>query len=249
MLCLSGNDPSGGAGLAADITAIQAQGCHACPVPTALTVQDTVNVQELIPVDPDCIERQAQAVLDDFQVSAFKIGICGSVQNVERIAALATANPDIPVITDPVVNASGGFALARDELIAALREQLIPLTSVLTPNHAELELLVPKATTPQEAARVLLDSGCEWVLVTQGDGNADPVTNLLMGADRSRFEFHWPRLDAQFHGSGCTLAAALAAQIALGNTVPDAAESAQAYTWGCLERAMCLGAGRTIPLR
>lgn len=249
VVCLSGNDPSGGAGLAADITAIQAQACHACPVPTALTVQDTCNVREIIPVDAGLIERQVRAVLADVRVAAFKIGICGSAENAGRIAALVAEYPGIPVILDPVIHASGGFEISRQSLLDVLRDSLVPATTILVPNQSELMALSPEAENLRAAAESLLKAGCRWVLITTGDGTGDPVTNLLLGADGSVIESSWPRLDAQFHGSGCTLAASLAAQIALGLGVPDAAQRAQEYTWNCLQRAVRTGAGRLIPLR
>lgn len=249
IVCLSGNDPSGGAGLSADITAVQAQGCHACPIPTAITVQDTSDVRAIHALDPDLIERQLRLMLADTHVAAIKIGICGSAENARRIAALLAEVPGIPVITDPVVRASGGFELSRQGLLEAMREQLLPASTVLIPNQSELMALAPAAKDPHDAAESLIASGCEWVLVTAGDAGEDPVTNLLLGADGTRLVSSWPRLDAQFHGSGCTLAASLAAQIGLGLEIPAAVDAAQAYTWNALEQAFRVGAGRLIPAR
>lgn len=249
ILCLSGNDPSGGAGLAADITAIQAQACHACPIPTAVTVQDTSDVREIHPVDADLIERQFQLVLADTQVSAIKVGICGSAGNARRIANLLAQIPEIPVITDPVVRASGGFELSRQPMLDAMREHLIAVSSVLVPNQDELAALYPGIEDPEDAAAVVFAAGCNWVLLTGGDSGRDPVENLLLGADGTELVSRWPRLNAAFHGSGCTLAASLAAQIGLGLEIPDAVHQAQAYTWNCLDQAFRSGAGRLIPSR
>lgn len=249
VLCFSGNDPSGGAGLAADITAIHAHACHACPVPTALTVQDSRNVSEVHAVDAELLQRQAESILRDTQIGACKIGICGSPENVETIASLLGRNPGVPVVTDPIIRASGGYPLAESKTLAALRTRLIPRTTVLVPNRRELGKLSPDAKTPREASETLLEAGCQWVLVTDGDGRKDQVTNLLFGADGTMIESTWPRLQAEFHGSGCTLAASIAAQIALGKPVPEASDSAQAYTWNCLDAAIRTGRGRLTPLR
>lgn len=249
VLAFSGHDPTGGAGIAADITAIRAQGCHCFPVITALTVQDTGNVHEVSAVDPELVYRQARVVLNDTRVSAFKIGICGSVDNLRMITTLLDDYPDVPVVTDPVLRASGGMELAGEELVGALRTLLLPRSTLALPNLAELETLVPGADDPAARAETLVDEGCAWVLVTGADSGGDPVVNTLYGPEAEPESFSWPRLHGTFHGSGCTLAAATAAWLARHGDLRASVETGQRYTWGCLDRALRIGAGQSIPSR
>ncbi len=249
ILAFSGHDPTGGAGIAADITAIRAQGCHCFPVVTTLTVQDTGNVHEVSAVDAELVYRQARVLLNDTRVSAFKIGICGSVANLQMIASLLDEYPEIPVVTDPVLRAGGGFDLADDAMVEALRSLLVPRSTLVLPNLAELEALAPEPGDAASRAANLVDAGCTWVLVTAADSGADPVVNTLYGPEGEAIAYSWPRLHGTFHGSGCTLAAATAARLARHGDMKTSVEAGQRYTWGCLDRAIRIGAGQAIPAR
>lgn len=248
VLVLSGNDPSGGAGIAADIQAITAMSAHPAPVITTLTVQDTVNATEVAPVDADLVVRQAVAVLADLNIAAIKIGLLGNAAIATAVAALLREHAGIPVVLDPVLVAAGGARLAEAELTGVLLDQLLPLTTVLTPNTPELHALASDGSDAEKAAS-LIGRGAQWVLVKGADADTPEVHNVLHGRGGETEVFTWSRLPGIYHGSGCTLAAAIAALLARGESVPDAVGAAQRYTWEALRRGFGPGQGQRIPHR
>ncbi|QQS55770.1 MAG: hydroxymethylpyrimidine/phosphomethylpyrimidine kinase [Candidatus Competibacteraceae bacterium] len=253
-MTLAGNDPSGGAGLAADITAIASLGCHPAPIVTALTVQDTHNVHALLPVEPDQVLAQARAVLEDMPVAAIKIGLIGSVENAGALHALLAAYPGIPVVLDPILTAGGGTELANLKLLNAVRTLLLPLVTVLTPNSVEARRLAPEADTLEACAMALLGHGSRYVLITGGHEPTGEVINSCYGNNRLLESYRWPRLPGHHHGSGCTLAAAIAALLAQGRELEWAALSsvvrrAQDYTWHALQASYRVGGGQLLPNR
>jgi hydroxymethylpyrimidine/phosphomethylpyrimidine kinase len=237
VLVFSGLDPSGGAGIAADLAAIAAQGAHALPIVTALTVQDQNRVYDVAPVDAALLERQASVLLGATEIHAVKIGIPGSRANADRIAdvvaQLRRRSPNLPVVLDPVLASGHGDRLAQGDARATL-EPLLALASVVVPNLME--------------AAALDLSGCENVLVTGGHDAGAQVINRWRGAGVER-EWHWPRLTGDFHGSGCTLAAAIAARLALGEPMGQALDGAQVYVQRTLAHAFSIGPGQLIPRR
>jgi hydroxymethylpyrimidine/phosphomethylpyrimidine kinase len=248
VLCLSGHDPSGGAGVQADIEAIRAQGVHPATVITALTVQDSRNAYAVEATDPDAVIEQAELVLEDMPVAAIKLGLLGSADIVLALRALLARHADIPLVLDPVLKAGGGAALADQALVTALLD-LIPVATIITPNLAEARQLAHPAKMRRDCAEALLARGARQVLITGGDEpDADTVLNTLHGAQDLK-TWHWPRLPHRYHGSGCTLAASLAARLALGEPLAQAAEIAQRYTWGTLQTAYCIGRGQHFPRR
>lgn len=250
VLIIAGNDPSGGAGIAADIQAVTAAGAHPAPVVTALTVQDTVNASAVEPAPPELVAAQAAAVLADIPVAAVKIGLLATAGIARAVAELLAQHPGIPVVLDPVLVAAGGARLAEDELVDVMLEHLCPLTMLLTPNALEIRRLAPAGDSTAARTAALLDAGCDWVLAKGGDetDQGAEVVNTLYGAGAPRV-FRWPRLEGSFHGSGCTLASACAARLALGEPVDTAVASAQALVHGWLERAFRPGRGQLVPLR
>lgn len=248
VLVLSGNDPSGGAGIAADIQAITAMAAHPAPVITTLTVQDTVNATEVASVDAALVVRQAQAVLADLDVAAIKIGLLGSVEVATAVAGLLDEHADLPVVLDPVLVAAGGARLAEAELADVLLDRLLPLTTVLTPNTPELHALVDRGSDEERAAE-LVGRGAQWVLVKGADADTPEVHNVLHGRGGEVEILTWSRLPGTYHGSGCTLAAAIAALLARGEDVIDAVGAAQRYTWEALRRGFRPGKGQRIPNR
>ena len=241
VLVFSGLDPSGGAGIAADLLAIAAQGAHALPVVTALTVQDQNRVHAVTPVDPALLTQQAQLLIDSVRIDAVKLGIPGSRANAEAIAALVrqlrTRHPDLPVVLDPVLASGHGDALARGDA----RATLAPLLELMDSEHS---IVVPNLA---EAAAIE-DALCANRLITGGHGDGPEVLNRWRGA-HGETSWRWPRLEGEFHGSGCTLAAAIAARLALGESLADALERAQAYTQRCLAVSFSIGPGQRIPQR
>lgn len=248
LLCLSGHDPTGGAGLHADLEAAAAQGVHALSLVTALTAQDTRDVRKVVAVDADLLEEQLALLLADAPITAVKLGLLGSAAQVEVIVR-ALARLRVPVVLDPVLRAGGGSNLASAELERAVLEHLLPQVTVLTPNAAEARRLAP-AETLADSARTLLARGCANVLVTGGDEPGAEVCNTWHGADRAEpLSYRWPRLAETFHGAGCTLAASIAARLALGDTVEQALDRGQRWTQHALARAVRVGRGRRIPGR
>ena len=249
VLACSGLDPTGGAGLAADLEAIASQGCHAAPVATALTVQTTAGALGFEPVAPGVLVEQVRAVLEDMPVAAVKIGMVGTRTAAECLHTVLAERPELPVVLDPVLAAGGGGALAEPGLEEALRALLVPLATVVTPNGSEALRLVPEADSPEAAALALLEAGAEYVLLTGGDAGGAEVVNRLYGGRRLLETFRWERLPGAFHGSGCTLAAALAGLLAQGREVFGAAHQAQQYTHEALRAAYRAGGGQRIPNR
>jgi hydroxymethylpyrimidine/phosphomethylpyrimidine kinase len=249
VLVFSGNDPTGGAGLQADIETLVSLGCHPAPVVTAITVQDTVGVKHFAPVDTDLVIAQARAVLEDMPVAAIKAGMLGSIDNVTALSAIAQDYPEIPLILDPVLASGRGDPLAEDSLEDALRSLLLPQTALATPNTLELMRLAPDADSVDAAAQELLSLGCTFVLVTGTHENTPEVVNRLYGNRRLLETFRWERLPYGYHGSGCTLAAACAATFAHGFDPIDAVAEAQDFTWHALEAGGRLGMGQHLPDR
>ena len=244
VLVFAGADPSGGAGIAADILAIAAQGAHALPVITALTVQDNERVFGVEAVAAELLRRQAQALIDRIAIHAVKIGIPGSAANAaviaQLIAQLRQARPNLPVVLDPVLASGHGDVLSRDDAVLALAP-LLPLTTVIVPNGPEALAL--------GGEEHLLARGCQHVLVTGGHGEGDEVINRWFADGAVMHEWRWPRLPGAFHGSGCTLASAIAARLALGQPLAEALALAQSYCHAALAVAYAIAPGQLIPQR
>jgi hydroxymethylpyrimidine/phosphomethylpyrimidine kinase len=254
ILCFAATDPSGGAGLAADILAIAAMGGPALPVVTGVTVQDTLGVEDMHVLDAEWVADQARCVLEDMPVAAFKIGVVGSVESVAAIAEVASDYPDIPLILDPVLASEGGDSFADEQVILAIRELLLPQTTVLTPNVMEARRLASEDgdeddLSLDECAGRLIGMGCEFVLITGTHESGPQVTNRLYGSEGLIQALHWDRLPGSYHGSGCTLASALAAALASGLDLPQASQDAQAFTWNTLANGYRPGMGQVIPDR
>ncbi len=243
VLCLSGHDPSGGAGIQADIEAIHRQGAHAVSLITALTVQDTRNVTAVTPISLPWLQQQWALLETDCRIDAIKVGLLGSADQADWLVTLAQ-RLQVPLVVDPVLKAGGGARLAEP----ALLEQLLPAVTVLTPNAAEAAQLAPDFDDVIGQAEALRARGCAHVLVTGGDVPGDTVHNWWVHADGAE-RFDWPRIDAGFHGAGCTLAATLAALLAQGRTVPAAIAVAQQQVHDMLRQGCRVGRGRLIPGR
>ena len=272
VLSFAGSDPSGGAGIQADLLTIAAMGCHPLSVITAITVQDTAGVEAIHVLDSDWVADQARALLEDMPVTAFKIGMLGSIENVAAIAEIVSDYPDIPLILDPVLASGRGDEMAGEEIILAIKELLLPQTTVLTPNSVEARRLAmfepddedEDGSSPasdfdsedednpdlDECARRLVELGAEFVLITGTHENTPKVVNTLYGeGGRIVRADTWDRLPGSYHGSGCTLASAIAASIANGLDIAEAVREAQEYTWNTLAAAFRPGMGQHIPDR
>jgi hydroxymethylpyrimidine/phosphomethylpyrimidine kinase len=251
VLTFAASDPTGGAGLQADLLTLASLGCHPLSVLTGFTVQDTRGVESLRALEPASLASQARRVLEDIPVAAFKLGVLGSAANARIVAAILAEHPGVPVVLDPVLASGRGDPLADAETLQVMRAALLAGTTVLTPNSIEarrLALAGPDAGLP-DCARELTKLGCKFVLVTGTHEPSALVINTLYNAHGVVREDRWERLAGSYHGSGCTLASALAALIAKGLDVPEAAQAAQAYTWKTLEAGFRPGRGQHLPDR
>jgi len=255
VMTFAATDPSGGAGLQADILTIASMGCHPLSVVTAITVQDTSGVDDVQPMDAEWVVDQARTVLEDMPVAAFKIGLLGSVDNITAIAEVISDYPDVPLVFDPVLASGRGDELANEDMLSALRELLLPQTTILTPNSMEARRLIVDEDNEQddpnlnECAKRIIQLGCEYVLITGTHEHTPKVINTLYGERGLVRSDNWPRLPGIYHGSGCTLASAIAALLANGLPIEEAVREAQEYTWEALKYGFRPGMGQHIPDR
>ncbi len=255
VLTFGATDPSGGAGLQADILTIASMGCHPLTVVTAITVQDTGGVDDILPIDAEWVSDQARAVLEDMPVAAFKIGLLGSVENIAAIAEVISDYPDIPLVFDPVLASGRGDELTDEDMLDALRELLLPQTTILTPNSIEARRLIQDEDNDEdnpdlaECAKRIVQLGCEYVLVTGTHEHTPKVINTLYGESGIVRSDSWARLSGIYHGSGCTLASAITALLANGLSMNEAVKEAQEFTWQALKYAFRPGMGQHIPDR
>ncbi len=255
VLTFAASDPTGGAGMQADLLTLASMGCHPLSVLTALTVQDTRGVEAMLAIDPEWVSDQARRLLEDMPVAAFKLGVLASAANVTAVAEIVSDYPEVPVILDPVLSSGRGDALAGEDTIEAVRELLLPQTTIATPNSIEVRRLAEDeddASEPEldECAQRLVSLGCEYVLVTgTHESTAHEVVNTLYGERGVVREDRWRRLPGSYHGSGCTLASAIAAALANGLNLPEAVREAQEYTWQALASGFRPGMGQFLPDR
>lgn len=256
VLCFAASDPTAGAGIQADILTLASLGCHPLCALTAITVQDTAGVEAVLPLDAAWVADQARALLEDMPVAAFKIGMLGSVEVIAAVAEVVSDYPDVPVVLDPVLASGRGDQFADEESIEALLGMLLPQTTLLTPNSLEARRLAQQlgddsGPEPDLAgcARRLVEAGCEYVLVTGTHEGTPQVVNTLYGSHGAVRSDRWERLPGSYHGSGCTLASAIAAHLAGGAELGDAVRGAQEYTWRTLAAGFRPGMGQFIPDR
>ena len=256
VMTFAATDPSGGAGLQADILTLASIGCHPLSVVTGITVQDTVGVDSVMALDADWINDQARTILEDVQVAAFKLGLLGSVENVAVIAEIMADYPDIPLLIDPILTSGRGDELTNEEMQAAMCDLLFPQATIITPNSLEARRLAfyedndeIKYSSLDECAQRLIEMGCEYVLITGTHERSTDVVNTLYGEQGKIRDYHWERLPGSYHGSGCTLTSAIAACLAHGLSMEEAIQEAQEYTWQTLKNAFRPGMGQFIPDR
>jgi hydroxymethylpyrimidine/phosphomethylpyrimidine kinase len=246
VLIIAGSDSGGGAGIQADIKTVTMLGGYAATAVTAVTVQNTLGVGAVHPVPPDIVAAQIRAVLDDIGADCIKIGMLGDAATIEAVAG-ALQGVTVPIVLDPVMVAKGGASLLADEAVGALVDRLLPRASVVTPNVPELEALVETEVADEAdmllAAQELLGMGPQAVLAKGGHlKGASVVDWLVTRQGQQRFEA--PRVQTQHtHGTGCTLASAVAAGLAAGLPLAVAVERARAYLLSALAAAPGLGAG------
>ena len=250
ILVVGGNDPVGGAGLCADIQTLSALGCHTAPVLTAVTMQTTCGVTGFSPVDADTVKEQIACVLEDMPVAAIKTGMLATGSIASAVGEIAGQLADIPLVVDPVLASNTGNSLSERSLIDGIIEYLLPTAMIITPNLPELKALSAAIGCADDGLLAMVGSLKVDCLVTgTHDASTEKVINRLIRHSGETSEWAWDRLPGEFHGSGCTLAASLAAGLAQGAGLETAAEQAQAFTWQALNNGLQLGECQLLPNR
>lgn len=254
VLIVSASDPTSGAGMQADVQTVSSLGCHPLSILSGITVQDTIGVEQVSSVAPALFAAQLKAIFTDSKVDVIKCGMLSSKENMEVFANLLQEHPTIPVIFDPVMASGRGDALSTEAMRQYLLEHIMPHVTLITPNSIEAKQLVKiddqkLKITMKEAAKRLQASGCHNVLITGSHEQTDEVINQLFLEDGSLQSYAWKRLPHAYHGSGCTLASAIAAYLAQGLNLRSAVEEGQDFTWHALQAALQIGHGQRIPNR
>jgi len=247
VLIVAGSDSGGGAGLQADIKTVMALGGYAATAVTALTAQNTRGVHGMVAVDPDFIVAQMRAVLDDIVADCIKTGMLHSVPVIEAVAGVLETLDGIPVVVDPVMFAKGGDRLLEEDAVDCLRERLLPLASVLTPNLPEAARLagmtVDDASAMTAAGLCLIDQGAHAVVVKGGHLGGERIVDLLVTADHVERAESVRIVTDNLHGAGCTLASAIATGLAQGLELRAAFHRARLYLHQAIRNAPGLGGG------
>lgn len=243
ILIVAGSDSGGGAGIQADIKTVTLLGGFAMTAITALTAQNSLGVHGVHPVPPDFVRAQMAAVLDDFGADAVKLGMLGDAAVIAAVAAeLEARASSVPLVLDPVMVAKGGAPLLATDAIAVLKDRLVPRAALVTPNLPEAEALTG-TRDPQAAAQALLAMGAQAVLVKGGHGTGDLLEDWLVTGTSAQL-FRNPRLETRHsHGTGCTLASAIACGLGAGMTLPLAVARGIAFVQSALRAAPGFGAG------
>ena len=246
-LTIAGSDSSAGAGIQADLKTFAAFGVYGLTALTAVTAQNTTGVRAVQEISTELIAAQVEAVADDFQIGAVKTGMLAGVAIIEAVVEVVLRRGLRPLVVDPVMVAKSGARLLREDAVEALRQRLLPLADVVTPNLPEAQALTGRRLDSIAdriaAGRAILDLGARAVVVKGGHGEEDPVVDLLIDRDGVR-EFRAPRrLTRHTHGTGCTFSAAIAAGLAWGRPLAEAAGDARAYLDRALREAPELGHG------
>ncbi|TDI74540.1 MAG: bifunctional hydroxymethylpyrimidine kinase/phosphomethylpyrimidine kinase [Bacteroidetes bacterium] len=247
-LTIAGSDSGGGAGIQADIKAMQANGVFAASVITAITAQNTVAVTDALDLPVSIIEAQFDAVTSDMDVAATKTGMLSSIKIIEAVASRLAATDVGPVVVDPVMISKSGFKLLKDDAIDVLKSLMLPLAAVVTPNAHEAALLVGRPVRDvkqaRDAAQRIYDMGPKAVLVKGGhlDDEEDAIDVLYDGSEF--LILRTPRLDTKHtHGTGCTYAASLAANLAKGYNLHESAKRSKRYVMEAIRGGFQIGNG------
>lgn len=248
VLVIAGSDSGGGAGIQADIKSVMALGGYATTALAALTAQNTRGVTAVLAIPPDFLTAQITAVMSDIGTDAIKTGMLPDMASILAVADFVAAlSPRLPFVMDPVMVATSGDRLQSAEALSALKSRLLPLATVITPNIPEAELLlghkIPDQPAQREAAQALLATGAQAVLVKGGHLTGETVTDLL-ATQSGIVAITGERIDStSTHGTGCTLASAIATGLAQGMGLEDAIRRARAYVAAAIRAAPGLGGG------
>ena len=248
ILSIAGSDPSGGAGIQIDIKTFQALGAHGMAVPAALTAQNSRGVAATYPVPPRALSQQIETLLSDIKPDAVKTGMLLTRQTVDAVATAVRTYRIRSLVIDPVIRASSGKMLLKQDAVRAIKRDLFPLALVITPNIPEAEVLTGMRILTDEdmdfAAGKLLDTGPRYVLIKGGHRASAAVVDTLYGG-KTVLSFSTVRLKGEFHGTGCVLSSAMAVFIGKGLPVEKAVEKAELFVETMLKKARPVGRGKT----
>lgn len=247
VMTFADHDPSGAAGIQADVETLFSMGCHCSSIATAITAQDTYEYHDSIATDPVMMTEQARTILEDMLVSVFKVGQVGSIETLQAIYTILRDYPETPVIYQPSLPLQS--TLFTHHLLTHIRNLLLPLSSIITINMQEANFLAPQADTIEACVNEILDAGPEYVLVTGIGKEIKTIKNALYTESGLQKSWEWERLPHAYQGSGSTLSASIAAHIAHGFDPVTSIEKAQNYTWHALKNARRLGMGNYVPNR
>lgn len=237
VMTIAGSDSCGGAGIQADLKTLHALGVHGASAVTAVTAQNTDGVRSIQPVADEIITGQMEAIIDDLPIAAIKTGMLPGPDSIEAVCEVLECRcAGIPVVVDPVLVATSGSALTVGDTVEALKTRLLPLAALVTPNLEEALALSDGRHDPLEAAARILATGCGAVLIKDGHGSDSMVRDRLVTTKSTR-EFAHPRQKGEFHGTGCTLSAAIAAYLAKGINLDDAVERSIDFLEGSMSAA------------
>lgn len=257
VLVFDACDPTGGGGLVASALTISAVGCYPTTVISALSVQDTVGIAEIHGLSPEIVVRQAQAILEDMPIAAFKVGLVGNADSVRVMGELFEEYDDVPLVYDPCFSSSAGEDLINDEILETLWEDIITQTTIFTPNISEARRLCAfieqkdfANANADKCAQVLLQSGCEYLLITGTHENTKNIfLHLYHHQNQKILTLETPRINAEFYGAGNTLSSAIAGYMGHGIEIVTAVKLAQEFSWQSLNKSFRLGMGKQIPNR
>lgn len=255
ILTFGATDPIGAIGIQADLASFAAMGCHGLSVITSILIADTARIEDVQVIDADWVADQARVVLEDMPVAAFKVGALGSIENVSVIAEIVSDYPDVPLILDPFLSAMPDQGQDSEDMLVAIRELLIPQTTLFLTSAVELARFAETWREPSDDDSTAIDAmrviemGCEYLFVTGTPGDVHEVSNTLFDESGVLRQDSWQRLAGSFSGAGSTLSATIAAMLANGVEVPEAVFEAQEFTHAALANAHRLGMGKLTPDR
>ena len=255
ILTFGATDPVGAVGIQADLASFAAMGCHGLSVITSILIADTARIEDIQVIDADWVADQARVILEDMPVAALKVGAVGSIENVSVIAEIVSDYPDIPLILDPFLSAMPDQGQDSEDMLIAIRELLIPQTTLFVASAVELSRLAETWREPSSDDMLAVDAmhiiemGCEYLLVTGTPGDVHAINNTLFDESGAVRNDAWPRLPGSFSGAGSTLSATVAAMLSNGVDAPEAVFEAQEFTHAALTSAHRLGMGKLVPDR
>ena len=245
VLLFSGLDPSGAAGISADIETINQFGLNPLPIVTSLTAQNTQRVESIDVVKDSLLEKQFNLLDEDISFNTVKIGLLGSVSQIKTISRLIGEKNTLNVVVDPILISGTQENMSSIKMVGVMKKYLFPKCTILTPNLEELNILSP-GLSEKEAVSSL---NCPWVLVTTSDSSKIDIEHRLYNKSSLIRRFNYKKLPDKFHGSGCTLSSAISALLAKGIAIEEACDQGLAYTYQCLLNAKKLGKMQYHPTR